>query len=152
MTSRHRLASRALILDSEDRFLLFLSHFDPGSGLDPRWVFPGGGIESGETPLDCIIREIHEETGLLVSASQIEDLNYVISHQMEDQRVHDSGEAFFFQLRIATQFEPSKEFWTENEHRDTVMHRWWSIEEVVQEQPWIGPDGVIDFLLERLGI
>ena len=28
------------------------------------WVFPGGGIEKGETPEEAIIREVKEETGL----------------------------------------------------------------------------------------
>lgn len=151
MTTRHRIAARALILDPNNRFLLFLSHFDPGSGLDPRWVFPGGGLEPGETPIDCIIREVFEETGLSVKQGEIEDLGHVITHEMEDKRIHDTGEAFFFQLHVNEQFEPSKEFWTDNEHRDTVAHRWWSIDEVIAQKPWIGPDGAIEFLLERLG-
>lgn len=152
MTKRHRLASRALILDPDNRFLLFLSHFAPGSGLDPRWVFPGGGIEPGETPMGCIIREIYEETGLRAALDDIEDLGYVITHEMEDKRIHDTGEAFFFQLHVNEQFEPSKEFWTEYEHRDTVAHHWWSIDEVIEQKPWIGPDGAIEFLIERFGI
>lgn len=152
MTTRHRLAARALILDPNNRFLLFLSHFDPGSGLDPRWVFPGGGLEPGETPMDCIIREVFEETGLSVKQGEMENLGHVIKHEMEDKRIHDTGEAIFFQLHVKEQFEPSKEFWTENEHRDTVTHRWWSIDEVIEQKPWIGPDGAIEFLIERFGI
>lgn len=29
-----------------------------------KWIGIGGGIEEGETPLDCVIREAMEETGL----------------------------------------------------------------------------------------
>ena len=152
MTSRHRRATRALILDPQEKFLLFLSHFDPGSGLDPRWVFPGGGLEVGETPIEGILREILEETGRSYPAEQLIDLNHTIFHKMEDPRKHDSGEAYFFELHVSEAFEPSKEFWTADEHRDTVEHRWWSMAEVLAEQPWIGPDGAIDFLLKRFGI
>ena len=30
------------------------------------WVLPGGGTEEGETPEECVIREVEEETGYLV--------------------------------------------------------------------------------------
>ncbi len=32
----------------------------------PIWVFPGGGVESNETPKEAAIREVKEETGLSV--------------------------------------------------------------------------------------
>lgn len=32
----------------------------------PIWVFPGGGIESAETPEEAVRREIYEEAGLSV--------------------------------------------------------------------------------------
>lgn len=31
-----------------------------------RWVVPGGGVEPGESPADCAVREVWEETGLTV--------------------------------------------------------------------------------------
>lgn len=32
----------------------------------PVWVLPGGGIDSGETPEEAVVREVFEETGLEV--------------------------------------------------------------------------------------
>ncbi len=36
----------------------------------PVWVFPGGGIEDGETPEEAVVREVKEETGLSVIISR----------------------------------------------------------------------------------
>ena len=147
MTSRHRPSTRALILGPDGKFLMFLSHFDPGSELPPQWVFPGGGLENGEQPISGIIREVFEETGRTFPPDAFKPLT-TIWHEMDDRRWHDTGEAHFFELEVLEHFEPSSENWTENEHRDTVMHRWVTIDEVIDEQLWVRPEGAIDFLLD----
>jgi mutator protein MutT len=38
-----------------------------------EWELPGGQLEEGETPEQCVVREIREETSLLVTAGRLLD-------------------------------------------------------------------------------
>lgn len=57
-----RLAVRALILQ-EDRLLLVNAY--PGGRLG-LWCAPGGGCEVGQSLPENLVREVHEETGLVI--------------------------------------------------------------------------------------
>ena len=59
-------AARAVIQDEEGR-VLFVRRKDDG-----KWGMPAGALELGESILDCLEREVLEETGLeVVSATPI---------------------------------------------------------------------------------
>jgi 8-oxo-dGTP pyrophosphatase MutT (NUDIX family) len=48
--------------------VLMVRRSDSASLMPGVWVFPGGGIEAGESPAECAARELEEETGLDLGA------------------------------------------------------------------------------------
>lgn len=59
----------AAIIEIDGRILL--TRRAPGENLAGYWEFPGGKLESGETPQHCIVRELREELGVEVSAHEV---------------------------------------------------------------------------------
>lgn len=53
------LGSRTAVIDGEGRFMLVKQTYTPG------WIFPGGGVEPGETCLQAALREVEEEAAIL---------------------------------------------------------------------------------------
>jgi 8-oxo-dGTP diphosphatase len=51
----------AVVGDGEGRVLLSKRALDPGAG---KWDLPGGFVEEGEHPLECVRRELREEAGI----------------------------------------------------------------------------------------
>lgn len=61
------LVSRAIVSENSRILLLQRSHDDSyNPGL---WEFPGGKVDPGEVIEQALVREVYEETGLLVKAS-----------------------------------------------------------------------------------
>lgn len=140
---KHRETARIVVHDSESRFLLLLTHFDPGVGLPPRWITPGGGIDEGETVLDAAVRELREETGVIVEPSALGDVIAAIPGwwDWEDGERFHSYIDHFFSLRL-DRFELDTSGWTDSERHDVLDIRWWSLAEIDAEQPFLGPPGL----------
>jgi 8-oxo-dGTP diphosphatase len=52
-----------IFVNSSNEILLFLRDNKPSIPFPNRWDLPGGTVEPGETPRQCIVREIEEEIG-----------------------------------------------------------------------------------------
>jgi 8-oxo-dGTP pyrophosphatase MutT (NUDIX family) len=93
----------ALILNSKGNVLLIKRTKQPWKGL---WGFPGGHVDAGETPRKTILREVREETGLVVSAGKkpLEVFIYpVLDH-------YHRSHVFRCRLKGSPKFNPSPEW------------------------------------------
>lgn len=61
--NKTRTACRGIVIENSEILLSYES-------VTGQWMIPGGGLEENESEADCCIREVSEETGILVNASE----------------------------------------------------------------------------------
>ena len=144
--SVNRLTSRVLLFDRDDRILLFLTKAPDTSGV-ARWLTPGGGVDPGETHHEAALRELLEETGLVLETvgDPVWTHDFVVEWDAAD---HDTGHAEFY-TAVVDAFEPSDELWTDEERVDVLAHRWWSLDELGGTDEVFEPAELLD-LMRRL--
>jgi len=61
--TRRRVPCVGAVVEDQGRLLLVRRSTEPGLG---RWSVPGGRVEPGESVTEALVREVLEETGLMV--------------------------------------------------------------------------------------
>jgi 8-oxo-dGTP pyrophosphatase MutT (NUDIX family) len=123
---RRREAARVLLLDADDRLLLFRG-CDPDRPERTFWFTPGGGLDPGESHERAALREVREETGLealeLGPAVWRRRALFTFLGVAYDQR-----EVFF--LARCAPFDVDAAGWGATEREAISAHRWWTLEEL----------------------
>jgi 8-oxo-dGTP diphosphatase len=69
-----KVGASIIFLNNANQILLFLRDDKPGLPFPNCWDVLGGGVEVGETPLECITREMHEEIGVKLENPHLFDV------------------------------------------------------------------------------
>lgn len=75
------LVAAVALIDPDGRILL--AQRPEGKSMAGLWEFPGGKVESGESPETALIRELNEELGIDTHSSCLAPLSFA-SHGYDD--------------------------------------------------------------------
>jgi len=75
------LVAACALIDADGRVLI--AQRPQGKQLAGLWEFPGGKVEPGETPEECLIRELREEIGIETKVACLAPLTFA-SHSYDD--------------------------------------------------------------------
>lgn len=75
------LVAACALIDVDGRVLI--TQRPEGKSMAGLWEFPGGKLETGETPEDCLIREFNEELAVELKKPCLAPLTFT-SHRYED--------------------------------------------------------------------
>jgi 8-oxo-dGTP diphosphatase len=78
---RMLLVAACALIDADGRVLL--TQRPEGKAMAGLWEFPGGKVESGETPEQALIRELREEIGIETKVACLAPLTFA-SHAYDD--------------------------------------------------------------------
>lgn len=135
-----RSTARVVLIDEHDRLLLLA---DSDSLLPDRryWITPGGGIDEGESPAETAIRELFEETGLVLPPDQLRGpvACRTAVHAFSDVIVDQSE--IFFTARVPA-FVVSTAGHTEDELRTLTGWHWFTCEEMRALADPVWPGGI----------
>ncbi len=64
----------------DGKLLVYRRDNNPDILFPNQWDLPGGGREEDESPEECVLRELHEEFGLVIPASRLVFRQQVVNH------------------------------------------------------------------------
>jgi len=108
---------------------------DPGLPGVHWWVTPGGGLDPGESFVEAGVRELREETGLVVTGADLIGpvARRLTHHGYTDQVLVQTEE--FFVVRTE-RFEVDTSGYTDEERRTLLHTAWMTREEVAASTVW----------------
>lgn len=119
---------RAILFDDARAEILLIHALVPDTG-EKLWFTPGGGLEDGESPLDCLRRELAEEVGYL-GLDSLPPRVWVRSEKFVfmGRHYHQDEDYFYVPVR---RFETVERRLEAHESETFLGLRWWPLAEVL---------------------
>lgn len=126
--------------------VLLLRDTDPGLLGARWWVTPGGGVDAGETTSQAAVRELEEETGLVVSSQDLLGPVAVrdVTHGYSDQVLHQHED--FFVLPLPRQFSPDPGGLTPEERITLAGWAWHQLDALTDLPEPVWPKDLTDLV------
>jgi 8-oxo-dGTP pyrophosphatase MutT (NUDIX family) len=138
---------RLVVVDVDERVLLLRTRDAGNPDFGTSWELPGGGIESGETYTEAAVRELREETGILISAEQVSaptwrrDVRY--TYRAARRLQHESIAAVRLPI-VAPAIDSSH--LVDVERDDHFDSRWWKLDEIAEARERFYPKSLPSLL------
>ena len=123
---------RLVVRDRDGRILLFHTREPTILELGTWWELPGGGLDPGETYVEAAVRELREETGIIVAPEGVGPPAWRRIGVFRHRGVRRVQHEVVALVRVATAGPPIDESERlDYEREDYFGHRWWPTAEIV---------------------
>ena len=112
---QNRIVTAAVI---EKNGKILIAKRKSGDNLEHKWEFPGGKLEVGETPEECLRRELYEEFGIDTDIGEyfcssiyeykhisVELRAYRVKHKCGDFKLHSHEEILWVDIHDLEKFD-----------------------------------------------
>jgi 8-oxo-dGTP pyrophosphatase MutT (NUDIX family) len=130
-----RHAARALIVDAASRVLLFRGELPDRL---PWWFAPGGALDPSETYETAVVREVMEETGLVVDAMALSPGVWSRDFAFMWEGVTERHVERYFLIRVESHEVDIARF-EAAEGAVIRAHRWWALDEIIGSDEVFAP-------------
>ncbi len=144
---RLRRAGRVIVLDPEDRVLLF--RYDDGPPNGRHWGTPGGGLDDGEDYASGALRELAEETGWtdVPLGAEVHERTLTMGYEDAIVRQHER----FFLARVKVARRSLGEVAAMHASDGIAAWRWWTLAEMDGTGEVIWPPGLAALIRSLTG-
>jgi 8-oxo-dGTP pyrophosphatase MutT (NUDIX family) len=140
-----RDAVRVVLADAGARVLLFhmVTREVPGGW----WELPGGGIDPGESYREAAVREIREETGLVLDPAQVGPPTWRRDTTWCSRGIRRLQHEVVVLAQVAADQPPVGDGGrSPTEIEDYETHQWWDVPEIIRSQDRFYPSRLPELL------